>query len=92
MAGVELVTVYSSMGMLRAQVMRGKLEANGVPVFLKYESVGQVFGLTVDGLGLVEVKVPVELAEAARALIREDEDDWPESQQLPDQDEGTETL
>jgi hypothetical protein len=88
MVGAELVTVYSSMGMLRAQVMRGKLEANGVPVFLKYESVGQVFGLTVDGLGLVEVKVPLEWADAARDLIREDDDEWPES----DQDEASENL
>ncbi len=65
----ELVTVYSSMGMLRAQVIRGKLEASGVPVFLKYEAVGQVFGLTVDGLGLVEVKVPEVSVPEARTLL-----------------------
>ncbi len=75
MADSELVTVYSSMGMLRAQVIRGKLEASGVPVFLKYESVGQVFGLTVDGLGLVEVKVPELFVDQALELIREDVDE-----------------
>ncbi len=67
----ELVTVYRSQGMLQAQVIRGKLESAGVPVFLKYESIGQVFGLTVDGLGLVQVQVPVEWAETAEALLSE---------------------
>ncbi len=73
MASSGFVTVYSSMGMLGAQVIRSKLEASGVPVFLKYEAVGQVFGLTVDGLGLVEVQVPEEFADQALDLIREDE-------------------
>ncbi len=67
------VTVYNSQGMLQAQVIRGKLESAGVPVFLKYEAIGQVFGLTVDGLGLVQVQVPAEWQEAAEALLTEDE-------------------
>ncbi len=73
MANSELVTVYRSMGMLGAQVIRSKLEVSGVPVFLKYEAVGQVFGLTVDGLGLVEVQVPEQFVDQALELIREDE-------------------
>jgi hypothetical protein len=36
---------------------------------LKYEAAGQIFGLTVDGLGLVEVLVPVAWADEARALL-----------------------
>jgi len=53
MAQLKLVTVYESQGMLGAQVVKGKLESAGLPVLLKYESYGQVLGLTVDGLGLV---------------------------------------
>ncbi len=70
---LELVTVYYSQGMLQAEVIRGKLESAGVPVFLKYESIGQVFGLTVDGLGLVQVQVPADWQETARELLDEDE-------------------
>jgi len=65
----ELVTVYTSMGPLRAEVIRSKLEAAGIPVLLRYESAGLVIGITVDGLGEVRVQVPRELADEARALI-----------------------
>ncbi len=71
----KLITVYESQGMLGAQVVKGKLESAGLPVLLRYESFGQVLGLTVDGLGLVEVQVPEELADDARALLDEDESD-----------------
>jgi hypothetical protein len=73
MNDTKMVTVYRSQGMLGAEVIRGKLELAGIPVYLKYEAVGQVFGLTVDGLGLVEVMVPEEWVEQAVDLIAEDE-------------------
>ncbi len=78
----ELITVYQSQGMLGAQVAKSKLESAGLPVFLKYESFGQVLGLTVDGLGRVEVQVPSDVADDARSLLDEsetDSDDEPQS-------------
>lgn len=72
---VKLVTVYRSQGILAAEVIRAKLEAAGVPVILKYESAGLVFGLTVDGLGLVQVQVPEEWEADAHDLIDEDAED-----------------
>jgi hypothetical protein len=73
MSDLNLVTVYRSAGMLGAQVVKGKLEAYGIPCMLKYESAGLVFGLTVDGLGMVEVQVPEDRAEEAEAIVAEDE-------------------
>jgi hypothetical protein len=70
-----LVTVYVSQGMLPAQVVLGKLEAAGIPAMLKYEAIGQIMGLTVDGLGRVEVQVPEEFAADAVDLLQE-EDGW----------------
>jgi NhaP-type Na+/H+ and K+/H+ antiporter len=67
----ELTTIYESQGILSAQVIKSKLEAAGIPVLLKYEAIGLVYGLTVDGLGLVQVQVPAELAEDASALVAE---------------------
>jgi hypothetical protein len=75
MSDFKLVTIYRSMGMLGAQVIKGKLESAGIPVMLKYESAGLIFGLTVDGLGMVEVQVPEEWAEDAEALISEEPED-----------------
>jgi len=72
--------------MLPAQVVKGKLESAGIPVFLKYESLGQIFGLTVDGLGLVEVQVPLEWADDALALVQEDlAVDWRAEQNAADE-------
>ena len=55
--------------MLRAMVVRGALESAGIPVMLSYESVGPVIGLTVDGIGRVEVRVPLEWEAEARDLL-----------------------
>jgi hypothetical protein len=52
-------------------VVKSKLESAGIAVLLKYDSASVVFGLTVDGLGEVEVWVPKEQANEARALIEE---------------------
>jgi hypothetical protein len=70
----RLVTVYVSQGMLPALVVRGKLESAGIPVLLKYESIGQIIGLTVDGLGRVEVQVPEECVADAEYLLQEEEE------------------
>lgn len=65
----ELVCVCSVQGRMVAQVVKSRLEEEGIPVLLQYESAGPVIGLTVDGLGEVKVMVPEEYAEAAREAI-----------------------
>ncbi len=69
------VTVFEAQGMLIAQVIRGKLESAGVPAMLKFEPLGQLLGLTVDGLGKVEVQVPPQWVDDARELLEEDPSD-----------------
>jgi hypothetical protein len=64
-----LSLVYTSQGMLPAQVIKSKLEAAGIPVLLDYESAGQALGLTVDGLGEVHVLVPSEYTEDAVRVL-----------------------
>jgi hypothetical protein len=68
----KLVTVFVAQGMLTAQVVKGRLETEGIPVLLRYEAVGQIFGLTIDGLGSVDVLVPEEHATWAMELLSED--------------------
>ncbi len=68
----DLAVIYSSAGMMKAQVIKSKLEGAGIPVLLDYESVGHVIGITIDGLGEVRVLVPRDRAEEARALIHEE--------------------
>lgn len=66
----SLVVVFRAAGMPKAELVRGLLESEDIPVHLQYESAGPVYGLTVDGLGEVKVCVPEAYVEDARALLR----------------------
>jgi hypothetical protein len=83
----QWTTIYVSQGILAAEVVKSKLELAGIRVLLEYESLGPVLGLTVDGLGKVEVTVPEEDVEAALALLDEEHFDADEDE-LPDDDIG----
>jgi hypothetical protein len=65
----DFVVVCTVQGDLAANVMKTHLESDGIPVLLEYESVGRVFGLTVDGLGQINILVPKEFAEEAKHII-----------------------
>jgi hypothetical protein len=67
--------VCTVQGELQASVVKSRLESEGIPAFLEYESVGRVYGLTVDGLGEVRVKVPVDLVEEARRVLEPNEEE-----------------
>jgi len=54
---------------MEAQIIKGRLESEGIPVLLSYESAGVVFGITVDGVGEVKIMVPGHLAEEAREIL-----------------------
>jgi hypothetical protein len=67
-AGEPLVTVRTA-NYLEAQIIKGRLESEGIPVLLRYESAGLVYGITLDGLGEVKVMVPSNLAEEAKEIL-----------------------
>jgi len=65
------VTVAVEDGQMRASVLKAKLEACGIPAILRYESIGVVYGITVDGLGRVEIQVPEEYVSQAKEVLSE---------------------
>ena len=67
-------TVYISQGPLAAEVALAKLTSAGIPARLSYQAVGRALGITVSGLGRVEVVVPQEYADEARALLAESDE------------------
>ena len=71
MGNDALVSVYTSTGPLAAEVVKGRLESAGIPAMLKYESIGRTMGLTLDGLGEVQVLVHKEREQEALALLAE---------------------
>ncbi|HEX7593024.1 MAG TPA: DUF2007 domain-containing protein [Anaerolineae bacterium] len=71
----EFVAVYTSMGPLAAEVVKGRLASAGIPAFLNYESVSTVYALLVDGMGEVRVMVSKERADDSRKLLAEKPED-----------------
>jgi hypothetical protein len=65
----KLVTIYTAMGQPEAEIIKGRLEVEGILAILKYESLGSVYGLTVNGLGQVKIQVPAKYADAALEII-----------------------
>jgi hypothetical protein len=58
-------------GRLEAEFLKSYLEANGIDVELFQESVGQTMGITINGLGTVQIFVPKVQAAEARQLLEE---------------------
>jgi len=65
----ELTTVYIASGQIEAEIVKGRLESEGIPAILRYEAAGLIYGLTIDGLGQVEVQVTSSLAQHAREIL-----------------------
>jgi len=65
----ELITVCTARQM-EAQIIKGRLESEGIPALLSYESAGLIYGLTINGLGEVRILVPKHLANEAKEILR----------------------
>ncbi len=68
----ELVVVYETQGLMRAEIIKAKLESAGIPAMLKYESAGRTMGIIVDGLGKVQVLVRKEDEHVSSELLKEE--------------------
>jgi len=64
----QLVTVRTARYM-EAQIIKGRLESEGIPALISYESAGLIYGVTIDGLGEAKVMVPEHLAEEAKEIL-----------------------
>ncbi len=65
----QLITVCTAMQM-EAEIIKGRLESEGIPALLSYESAGWLYGLTTNGLGEVKIMVPQHLVEEAKEILR----------------------
>lgn len=74
--------VFSASGMAQASIVQGRLETEGIPVQLNYESAGPIFAITINGLGEVKVMVPNHYAKAAREVLVESYADNNEDEDL----------
>lgn len=66
----EFIVISKVQGQEIASIIKSHLESEGIPVLLKYESAGIIYGITVDGIGEVKILVPKDLAEEAKKIIQ----------------------
>jgi len=72
---INWIPVYVAANRLEAEVVRGRLESEGIPAMLRGEALGSVYGFTHGPLAQVEVLVPETLLDRAeRALDAPAED------------------
>jgi hypothetical protein len=61
--------VARAAGMAEANLITGRLASDGIPAQIRYEAAGQIYAITIDGLGEVQVLVPVAQWERARNIL-----------------------
>lgn len=58
-------------GELQGEILRGLLEAQGIPVMLSQEGAGRAYGLNVGALGEVQILVPTSSKPLAERILQE---------------------
>lgn len=69
MTPLELRRVFVASGEMHAQQVRAFLEAAGIETIERGEALRNTHGLTIDGIGAVEILVAAEDADRARSLL-----------------------
>jgi hypothetical protein len=67
----DLAVLMAVEGGLEADIIKSKLESFAIPVLLRYEAAGRIFGITMNGLGKVKIMVPRDLLEEAKKVLAE---------------------
>ena len=71
---MKWIKIKEAQGIVKAQIIKGLLEASGIPVKLKHETAAVLFGITMNGIGKVEILVPREYENLAKNLIEKAEE------------------
>lgn len=88
---IEWVKFWETPGILAAEVVAGRLRAEGVPAWVWQQSAGTAMGLIYGPMGRGHVMVPEDLLEAARQVMNEDLSIAEEgSEELPEDSEENE--
>ena len=65
-----VATVAVCYGRTEALVVQSRLADGGITAYLKGEAAASIYGLSVDGLGKIEIVVAAADADAARDILR----------------------
>ncbi len=73
MSSDELGAVYRANGDMHVQIVRGRLEASGIPCLLRSQAAPSVHAFAVGGMGEVFAMVAATDAEESRKLVAEND-------------------
>lgn len=95
MTDIHWEVVEEVAGDIQAEIIRGLLEAHEIPVWLSQEGAGKVYSLGIGALGNVQILVPSDVSERARAILEDYhagkfEDTSPESGEVVEDDDAVE--
>jgi hypothetical protein len=76
----EPVVVWEAANLMEAQIVKGRLESEGIPAIFRGEALGSIYGFTTGGLAATDVLVPAALAEKAVEILHS-EVEWEESEE-----------
>ena len=65
------VAVHKTNGVTDAEILKNMLESFGIPARLSYEAAGKIYGLTMDGMGVVALLVAEDRAQEAQDILAE---------------------
>jgi hypothetical protein len=63
------VNLIKVSGGINAESIIAALRGRGIPVSTRGEALGSIYGLTLDGLGEVSIRVPEEYLEEAKSIL-----------------------
>ncbi len=78
------VVVWEASNPLEAQVVKGRLESEGIPAMIRGEALGNVYGLTIGSLAQTDVLVPAAFGEKATEILNS-EVEWAEENELEEE-------
>ncbi len=79
----EPVVVWEAANNMEAQIVKGRLESEGIPAIIRGEALGTLFGLTSGNLAATDILVPAAVAQRAIELLNT-EVEWVFDDDLPD--------
>jgi hypothetical protein len=65
------VVIHKTNGITDAEILKNMLESFGIPTRLSYEAMGKIYGLTMDGMGVVALLVAEDRAQEAQDILAE---------------------
>jgi len=71
----EPVVVWQAANTMEAHVVKGRLESEGIPAYVRSEALSAIYGLTAGHLARADVLVPGLLADQALEILFPDDDE-----------------